>query len=142
MFIGALWVLEQEQKVFEHLWGKAGLSIDQHPLETGSGTAVFSGAMIGAIAQTGYVGSLPYSRLMSVSGDLDTFVRRSVLNEPTGFSLSKGKITARFAKHRAGKVLAAKIGARFIPYAGWALFAVDMWHVGKWIGEKTNPFDS
>ncbi len=138
MFIGALWFLEQEQKVFDLFWRKAGLSVDKHPLDSHAGTAVVSGAMVGAIAQTGYIGSMPYSKIMSVSGDLDTFVRRAALNEPIGFSVSKGNITARFAKHRAGRLLAAKIGARFIPYVGWGLLVYDLWNVGKWIGEKTS----
>jgi len=37
------------------------------------------------------------------------------------------------------RLLALKVGARFIPYAGWALFAYDLWSLGKWIGEKTSP---
>ncbi len=51
-----------------------------------------------------------------------------------------------FPKHRTFAMrgglrwTATKVGSRFIPYVGWALFAFDLWSVGKWIGEKTSPW--
>ncbi len=51
-----------------------------------------------------------------------------------------------FPKHRSFAMrgglrwTATKVGARFIPYLGWALLAYDLWSVGKWIGGKTSPW--
>ncbi len=51
-----------------------------------------------------------------------------------------------FPKHRSFAMrgglrwTATKVGSRFIPYVGWALLAVDLWSMGKWIGEKTSPW--
>ena len=42
-----------------------------------------------------------------------------------------------FAQRGGWRFAATKIGSRFIPYAGAALLAYDLWSVGKWIGEKT-----
>ncbi len=47
--------------------------------------------------------------------------------------------TLAFGSKGGFRLLALKVGARFIPYAGWALLAYDLWSVGKWIGEKTSP---
>ena len=47
--------------------------------------------------------------------------------------------TRRFAARGGWRFAATKVGSRFIPYVGWALFAYDLWNVGKWIGEKTSP---
>jgi len=42
-----------------------------------------------------------------------------------------------FAQRGGWRFVATRAGSRFIPYLGWALFAIDAWSVGKWIGEKT-----
>jgi len=44
-----------------------------------------------------------------------------------------------FAQRGGWRFLATRVGARFIPVLGWGLLAYDLWHVGKWIGEKTSP---
>ena len=147
MFIGALWVLEQEQNAFDYLWGKAGLSMDKHPLDTRGGSTIVGLGMAGAIAQTGFIASQPYAHMIRWVGHEEDFLRKLAKHTPRsaggkgvpiGFSLRP--FGPKWMKASAGRKLAAKVGARFIPYAGWALLAVDMWHVGKWIGDKTNPF--
>ncbi len=137
MFSTALWLIDQEYRAVQWLVTgspKSDLSTAEKLFATTAGT-VWLGAH-------GMIAAQPYNRIAKASGDLDMFVRRAVLNEPIGFSMSKGKVTARFAKHSSKKMFAAKVGARFIPYAGWALFAYDMWKVGEWIGENFNPVDT
>ena len=141
MFITALWVLEQEQKAFDWMFPY------KKQLSSTSESIVAGGLLTAAAGQTALIGSTPYSLIARVSGNADLYLRQVALDakwyNPSGFKFGgKLGIIPTYTKHRAGKVLAAKIGARFIPYAGWALFAYDMWHVGKWIGEKTNPFTS
>ena len=58
-----------------------------------------------------------------------------------GQSGSRRIIPVYFRKKLVKRV-AAKLVGRAVPGLGWALLIHDAWHVGKWIGEKTNPFDS
>jgi len=139
VFSTAAWALEQEYKFYKWLDLSGGKSYSE--LNIGEQLFLQGSVMAWGTAHA-YVASQPYARIFYAAGELDTFVRKAALNEPIGFSLSRGKITARFAKHSGSKILAAKVGARFIPYAGWALFAFDMWKLGKWIGKETNPFTS
>jgi len=139
MFSTALWVIHQEYRAADWLITgppKSDLSTAEKLFATTAGT-LWYGAH-GALA------AQPYNRIAKAAGDLDMFVRISALNEPIGFSMSKGKVTAKFAKVGSKKLLAAKIGARFIPYAGWALFAYDMWKVGQYVGKHmpTQSFPS
>ena len=137
MFITALWVLDQEYKVAKWLWHKGGMSRPDRELTQTELLYVGMFGLIPAVAQTGAIGSLGYSTIASVGGRVDDFVRLSRLNEPVGFSITpKGKLTARYAKHSALKMGAAKLGARFIPYLGWALLATDVYLSSKWIYDK------
>ncbi len=141
MFSTAAWALEQEYRFYKWIRGdsKGGKSFGElttaEVLFLEASVLTWGGAHV-------YVASQPYSKIIYAAGELDLFVRKAALNEPIGFSLSRGKVTARFAKHSSGKMLAAKVGSRLIPYAGWALFALDMWKLGKWLGKETNPFVS
>ncbi len=141
MFITALWVLDQEYKAAKWIWHKGGMSrpggsFQKKPMTDRELFFATYFGLLPAMAQTGAIGSLGYSTIASVGGRVDDFVRYSRLNEPIGFSLSRGKITPKFAKHSAFKMGAAKLGARFIPYVGWALLATDIYLSGKWLYEK------
>jgi hypothetical protein len=141
VFSTAAWIIEQEYNAWKWIRGDATGHRSYSDLNTGEKLFLQGSVMAWGSAHA-YVAAQPYVKIMHVAGEADMFLRAAKLNEPIGFSLSKGKVTARFAKHSAKKMLAAKIGARFIPYAGWALFAFDMWRLGKWIGKETNPFTS
>ena len=139
MFIGALWVLEQEQKFFE-----AHFTQTKHPLDTRAGTLVVGATMVGAIAQTGFIGGMPYRSLIGLVGREDAFLRKLTLHSPRssggkgvpiGFSFRP--FGPKFMRASAGRKFAAKAVGRFVPGLGWVLFAADMWMVGKWIGNKT-----
>lgn len=136
MFITALWVLDQEYKVANWLWHKGGMSRPDRELTQKELFFATSVGLIPAAAQTAAIGSLGYSSLASVGGRIDDFARVGRLNDPIGFSISKGRVSARYAKHGALKMGAAKLGARFIPYVGWALLATDVYLSGKWLYEK------
>lgn len=136
MFITALWVLDQEYKAAKWIWHKGGMSRPDRPsTERELFFATYFG-LLPAMAQTGAIGMLGHSTIASAAGRADDFVRLSRLNEPIGFSISKGRISSKFAKHSALKMGAAKLGARFIPYVGWALLATDVYLSGKWLYEK------
>lgn len=42
----------------------------------------------------------------------------------------------KFGKRGGLRLVALKVGARFIPYVGWALLAYDAYSVGKWAHGK------
>lgn len=141
-FTMALWVLEQEKRALQWIWKAGGMSrpggsFQDTPMSDAE-VAIFSGVGLAAMFQTGAIGSLGYGTIAHAAGRSDDYLRIVKLNEPVGFSISKGKVTARFAKRSSAKLFAAKAGSRFIPYLGWALLAYDLWHVGKWIGERTS----
>lgn len=144
MFIGALWVLEQQQKAWDWLFPQ------KIPVDT-PGKSVMAGALLTAMGvQTAIIGSTPYVQMVNLVNREDLFLRQLKLHSsrsaggmgiPQGFQLVPGKgFRAKFMKASFARSFGAKVATRFIPYAGWALFAVDMFHVGKWIGEKTSPF--
>ncbi len=142
MFITALWVLEQEYKALKWIWDKGGMSrpggsFQETPM-TDFELVLASGALVYGGAQTGAIASLGYSGIARVGGQVDDFVRLTALNEPTGFRLTSKGYVPKFAKHSARKMFMAKAAARFVPYLGWGLLAVDLFMVGKWIGEKTS----
>jgi hypothetical protein len=140
MFSTALWVLDQEQKVYERHFG----SPTTHESE------LSALALTGAGVQTAVLGGSPYRGMIYWYGHEEFFQeqlfkhsRRSAGGKgvPLGFTFGKGisGFQFRFMKASFGRKLAAKVATRFIPGLGWALFAVDMWHVGKWIGRHTVP---
>jgi hypothetical protein len=43
----------------------------------------------------------------------------------------------QFAQRGGWRFAATKVGSRFIPYVGWALLALDLYSVGKWVHGKT-----
>ena len=139
MFVTALWILEQERKFAHWVWRKGGMSRPggsfQETPATDEEFYFGSFLLMAAGIQTGAITTLGYSSVLSAVGRVDDYLIRSKLNEPVGFSLSKGKITPKFAKFSSRRLLAAKVASRFIPYVGWALLASDVYLSGKWIKE-------
>ena len=149
MFSMALWVLDQEYKAGKWLMAKSGSSyVDSNP-DKMSAQELFAATVfgIGAVAQTGLIGSTGYSQVFRMH---DRSVRYIVnanwdAKVPKGFSIGRRGISPiwRTAGMKgSARYAAAKLGSRFIPYVGIGLLMLDAWHVGKWIGEKTNPFNS
>lgn len=139
MIRGAIWWLEQWHKAnkpFYHFW-------DDSP-EGQVGGPVF--AMMTGIAPAIGIAVSPYGQLQRRTIALESYVAREAWSKGSPFvrSTPKGLIFGKRFTHSAGKRLilkgGAKLGARAIPYLGWALLVVDAWMVGKWIGEQTSPF--
>ena len=137
MFIHGLWWVEQ--------WHKAHKPFYQYADDSPEGQV---GSVIYAIT-TGVFPAVgislgTYGGIQQATMGLERYVENRVYQGHFwAFDMKSHRFTfSRSASRRMLLKGAAKVGARAIPYAGWALFALDMWHVGKWIGEKTNPFDS
>ena len=133
MISSAIWVLEQE-----HKWAKRNFSWGDRRIGPGDSAWLLAGIGFG-IVQTAAISIMPYYSIIQAAGHADDYVW--LRTQPKGFSMSSkgvravGWSTSRRAMLKYG---AAKVGSRFIPYAGWALLAYDLWNVGKWIGEKTS----
>lgn len=141
-FTLAVWVLEQQYSALRWMWDWAGMrrpggSFQETPA-TDLELAFATGAYMYGAGQTAAIGAMGYSSIAKVGGRVDDFVRVAALNEPTGFRLTSKGWVPKFAKHSASKMFIAKAGSRLIPYVGWGLFAVDLFMLGKWIGEKTS----
>lgn len=140
MLIGALWVLEQEQKFYESHFGPP-------TQDTSAAGAALGVVMAGAIFQTGAIGGMPYRSLIRWVGHEDAFLRLLKLHSPrslggkgipTGFRFGKGILgfQTKWMTASLGRRLAAKAATRFVPYVGWALFATDIYFSAKWIRDK------
>ncbi len=150
MFITALWALEQEAKAWRYLRG--------HPTTSGkdwsklnSAEQLFMGSvgtgwLMGHIA----IGSMPYTKIFGYAAAEDLFLRELALHSPrsaggkgvpAGFSFGLRGFKPKWLTASVGRKAAAKIASRWVPVLGWALFALDMWAVGKWVGKHTDPFD-
>ena len=84
------------------------------------------------------ISSAPYAMIATTSSNLAWQVETNAMQVQLARSYGIRRIGARSAL----KFGLTKVASRAVPGLGYALLAVDMWHVGKWIGEKTNPFDS
>ncbi len=134
----AIWVLEQEAAWFDR--NVEGMNL--------SGALSFG--VLGAV-QGSAIAINPYHQIYQqasafswVVDDLDYSAKHPVWSKiwpKTGHLTVQHRPLLMFARRGAMRNLAVRVGARAIPYAGWALLILDAWHVGKWIGEKTNPFD-
>ena len=145
MFRTAIWFLEQEAR-----WGRSLLGPDTTPGElTVPEIAAIGGFGAMGAVQTFFIGTAPYHGLYKMGSSMaldadriteaisrERWIGRSPLWRH--FNLTWGTKPAR---SQLFKRAALKLGSRAVPGLGWALFVVDMWAVGKWIGEKTNPFD-
>ncbi len=133
MIIGSLWYLDQWYK--NPLGG--GIARSMMASQSSEGE-MMPAALLYSLTTAGipavHIAGLPYHSIANVSYDMLDYVDRTD-------SIWRSQLP-RLASKKGMLRLGAKVGGRAIPGLGWALFAVDMWHVGKWIGEKTNPFDS
>ena len=142
MIRASLWLLEQA-------WGAVSFiaAEDAHPADVlalkGVVTAATAPIWIG-------VGVMPYWKMHQQAARLAWAVED--VTHTAAMRAKYGALGAKFRtlthwnwfpKHRAfamrspARLLVTKVGARFIPYAGWALLALDLYHVGKWGYGKT-----
>jgi hypothetical protein len=137
MIVGGLWWLEQWHEAHKPFYKYAD---DSGP--TGAAASVIYATMTG-VAPAIAIGASPYGHMQLATMRMEDYVaRRGYQGRHWNFDIVQKRFTfSRTFSHRLMLRTGAKIGARVIPYAGWALLMLDAWHVGKWIGEKTNPFD-
>ena len=134
MIIGALWWLEQ--------WHKAHKPYYQYADDSSYGmpASVLYATMTGVVPAA-FIAASPYGQLQRITMGIEDYSSRRAYDKSTLHFSTKFPFARRKFVHSAGKRAAlkfgARVGARFVPGLGWALFAVDMWHVGKWIGHKT-----
>jgi hypothetical protein len=133
MIIGALWYIDQWNK--NPLGG--GLARGMMASSSSEGEMV-PAALMYSLATAGvpavHIAGMPYHTIAQKSYDMLEYAERTD-------SMWRSQIP-KLASRKGMLRLGAKVGGRVVPGLGWALFALDMWYVGKWIGEKTNPFDS
>jgi len=138
MLYMAIWVLEQEAAwINRNFSTTSGSSIDSFdktlPLIAFSGVGAF---------QTAAISISPYYHIYSqasafgwVADDLAWSKKHpywSKVVPRTGHWYNYHPGLLSFAKRSAGRGLAVRIGARAIPYAGWALLALDVYRVSQW----------
>ncbi|HIO42456.1 MAG TPA: hypothetical protein EYN33_00355 [Gammaproteobacteria bacterium] len=126
MLIHGIWVTEQQ-----FAWSKRNFSFPKgNEGQFYIATSPFYAASFAAVSMAPYYGIASLSN--SLSYKVESTVARYALGRSLGFKVGR---------RRLAKLLATKVASRFVPGLGWALLMVDAWHVGKWIGDKTNPFD-
>ncbi len=138
----AIWVLEHESA-----WVKRNFSRTDSDNDPSAFIALSTAGMV----QSALISSTPYYAIYSqasafgwVADDLAYAKKYPLWSKvwpQTGHWYNHHPGLLSWARKTAGRKLAVRIGARAIPYVGWALLIWDAWNVGKWIGEKTNPFD-
>ncbi len=144
MFYMALWAAEQEAKALAPLYYGERKQFS----ELGKTEQWFFGTV--GMANLGLltaIGSMPYAQLVGkhtqslnylAELSLETrYIRTGDIAFKPSYA-SRGFATrAPFAfKKLAIRKLAARAGARFIPYVGVAFLMWDAWNVGKWIGHQ------
>lgn len=121
MITPAFWVVEQE-----YFWFKRNLS----PTRENSPHEI---AAIPFYIVTGVpIAATPYAQLVVAWDSARAMAAGdwyNKLHRQAGYKVGRRRIA---------RVAIGKIGSRFIPYVGWALLVVDLWALGKWIGEKTS----
>ncbi len=119
----ALWVAEQQ-----FAWSKRNFT----PTRDNEGEWHIATAPF-YLATFGVVSSAPYAAVITTADSLAwhaaTDVQERVIMKGMG---------VRIGKRKAARWAATKLATRAIPYVGWALLAYDLWHVGKWVKEKTS----
>ncbi len=152
MIISALWVLEQEAKAFRWLRQPGTFGEDAPGGKDWSDMNSFEQLFL-ASAATGWamghfaLAAQPYTRIFGYAAKEDLFLRELALHSPrslggkgipAGFTFGLRGFKPTWLSASVGRKATAKIASRFVPYLGWALLAIDLWHVGKWIGERTS----
>ncbi len=146
MLIAALWVLEKEYK-----FGKKHFTYtDPKPDHMSWYEAAAAFTLIsGAALQTSVIGGMPYRSLFKAHGAMEWAVRDTMWTRAVRKTGALGgkyntytlfnyypKMGA-FAQKGGLRFAVTKVGARVIPYVGWALLAYDLYSVGKWVHGKT-----
>ena len=136
MFIHGLWWIEQW-----HEWHAPYYQYADDSPEGQVASPIY--AILTGVAPAVGISLGTYGGIQAITMGLEDYVeRRAYQGRHWAFDIKSARFTfSRSASRRMLLRGAAKVGARVVPGLGWALFAVDMWHVGKWIGKKTNPFD-
>ncbi len=146
MFYGAIWVAEQEFKAYQWLYARHphGKFSDLSKKEQIYLESVFILNAMGL----GTLAVSPYSYIIRSTGKMAEYQAAFEAGEYASYSMRKSsphfirrKVVKSVSAKYAAKYALSKIGSRFVPYVGWALFVYDMWNVGTWLGEKTDPFD-
>ena len=132
MFRAAAWVIDQEMKAVEWLLLPEVDPKDKLYLQMA--VVMSSSPVWGSVAMTPYYSLNRAASAASWAVDDIT----GPVGKRTFYNYAPR--TRAFAARGGGRFLATRVGARFSPIVGWALFAYDMWSVGKWIGEKTSPW--
>ncbi len=136
MLISAIGLLEAEYKFL-----KKNTS-DWPPVEGNEYFYMVIG--MGAAVQTSAIATMPYvglSKVYAAAYDyqwLRTAPQHKIKGFRAGPGVPKGIHPYGWSSSKAAgrRLLAARIGARFIPYVGWALLAYDVYSVGKWAHER------
>ncbi len=135
MLISAIWLLEAEYKFV-----KKNTS-DWPEFEGNEYEYMVIG--MGAAMQSSVVSMMPYAGINRLAGAAEQYawMRTAPQHKIKGFRIKSPGFKAvpygwSTSKAAGRRLLAARIGARFIPYVGWALLAYDVYSVGKWAHEK------
>ncbi len=161
MFRTALWAYDQERKAMNWIAPGYWETDDQGQWtdEQLYSALIFHGI---ALPYNIVIGMMPYYNLYTQWHKYDDIIRLAhqidmdmvfayhskklkipyAPRHTAGFNVTTKSITPFWRRVPVARLIGAKVATRFIPVVGWGLFALDMWMVGKWIGEKTNPFDS
>jgi hypothetical protein len=144
MFYMALWAAEQEAKILAPFYYGERKKFS----ELGSAEQMFFGAIGSAnLGLLVGLGSMPYAQLagkhtqsLNYLAELSLearYIRTGDIAFKPGYAKRGLATRAPFSfKRLATRKLAARAGARFIPYLGVAFLMWDAWNVGKWIGHK------
>ena len=134
MFIHGLWWIEQW-----HEWHAPYYQYADDSPEGRVASPIY--AIMTGVAPAVGISLGTYGGIQAITMGLEDYSSRRAYDKATLHFSTTFPFARRQFVHSAGKRAAlkfgARVGARFMPGLGWALFAVDMWHVGKWIGHKT-----
>ena len=141
MIIGALWYFDQW---YDSPFG-GGVARDMMKHQSSEGEMipaafVWSAATFGVPAV--HIAGMPYHSIFKKGAQLSEYVARTAptpvwLHPASKFDMTTMKWVLPRAKLSRKMLLrgVAKVGARAVPGLGWALLAVDLYHVGKWYME-------
>ncbi len=142
MIRAAIWVLEQEFKAIDWIAHESAdpldvialkgvIALSTSPLWVGLSVSPYwtlyqQGArMSWAVKDIGYTAAMRV-KYGSLAAKFRTMTYWNYFPKHRSFAMRGGL-----------RMGAMKVGARFIPYAGWAFLAYDLYSVGKWAYGKT-----
>jgi len=139
----ALWILEQENKAISWLVDEEkSRPVDVFALRVAMG--VMTAPLWGMVAFQPY--HQLYSWQAATSWAVEDITYTKAIRAKYGrtaarfrtytyFNLYPG--TRTFAMRSGGRFFLTKVASRALGPIGWALLAVDLWMIGKWIGDQT-----